>query len=149
MCVLAGATAAVACGGGGGGMSDKGDTFRACAAVEACSVEAGQDCRDMFERVVPTKECVDAMEKATCKEHEQATPPWVDVCFPPCEEESGECIGPGTLERCSGIAGLLRMGTFDCDAVCEAEGYAFFAACGEEYLGEMSDDGLPVCWCSD
>jgi hypothetical protein len=122
------------CGGGGGG-SD------ICNALDACGV-GGADCETTFEALILPGGCEEAIIAADCTDHQQETPSYTDLCFPPCGADSALCTGDIITACYQG-----RTMTSNCPGVCELAGRTYSGVCADEYQGQQSETGMDVCWC--
>jgi hypothetical protein len=59
---------------------------RICSAIAKCDAGLRQQCDAAFGAALVSEECATTVESATCNDHTSASPPYVDTCFPPCNE---------------------------------------------------------------
>ena len=122
------------CGGGGGGSA-------ICEAFDACGV-GGADCEDTFDALILPGGCEEAIIAADCADHQQETPSYTDLCFPPCGADSSVCTGDIVTLCYEG-----RTMTSYCTGVCKLAGMTYTGVCADEYQGQQSENGMDVCWC--
>lgn len=126
-------------------MSDL-STDEACDAVEACEGATGRaDCEALFDVIVASSACLDAVQTASCEDHAQENAPYIDVCAPPCDGSAPVCHDDGTLTGCLPLNGQSRLTTVRCEAACETQGLIYSGACGRAYEGQTTSQDQ--CWC--
>jgi hypothetical protein len=133
---------------------------KACKAVSKCAGKYNfDDCYGLYCNqdgwlIVPSTKCLNAIEKASCDEHDTlGIGSYYDICFPSCSEESTSCTKDDTMETCieTGSGDLVSM-TVTCESICQSaeESKPYAGVCGKKTAtGQVSSTGEDVCWCEE
>jgi len=122
-------------------LSGCGEDSGICAALNKC-LAAPPQCDLYFKALILPEGCEEAIIDADCEDHYQEPPPYTDLCFPPCEEDSAVCDGD-IITACYGG----KTTTTKCPETCRLAGATYTGVCADEYEGQQSEDGQDLCWC--
>jgi len=133
----------------------------ACLAVTACAgTYTFDDCYSLYCNqdgliTVPSAKCLDAIESASCEDHDQlGIGSYYDVCFPSCSQATSRCVNDeDALWICAETGGGdLVANTVTCESICKSSESptAYTGFCGTTTpSGQTSRGGKPVCWCEE
>lgn len=113
-----------------------------CDKIIECNAMSKDNCIAVYGPFVFSETCLSAVSSASCEEHQQAPPPYLDTCFPPCMGVEATCQGD-EITVCS--QGRTKVSL--CEEVCKMSGKDYTGVCADQYGEEMSPTGLPMCWC--
>ena len=125
--------------------SEDGDERRypeICDGIIECGAMTRDNCMAVYGPFVFSEACIQAVGQASCAEHEQAPPPYLDTCFPPCMGIESTCLGD-EITVCS--QGRTKVSL--CVEVCKMSGKDYTGVCADQNGEEMSPTGLDMCWC--
>jgi hypothetical protein len=121
------------CGGGSGSSI--------CDALSKCGA-APANCEGTFDSFILPSGCEEAVVAADCDDHHLEAPSYLDLCFPPCGDDSAVCTGDIIA-----VCNSARTTTLKCPETCRLNGATYTGVCANEYQGQTSEDGQDLCWC--
>jgi len=117
----------------------------ACKSMVNCGqFTTTSDCKATMGALVLSSPCIKAIAGASCTDHAANPPSYWAVCWDQCSVEGQHCAGD-TIQMCTDGWELIG----DCEGVCNLNNRSYLGVCADEYLGQPSDNGLDVCWCSE